>query len=190
MNDASYNMISTLAIDAPVPGSRNQLAYKVEAIYDDCYHDLLRYLMLTGCDGTDANDFLQEAFLRMVQQLKQGKSIKTPKFWLLRVLRNIRCDEHNYTSRFLAVDADDLELIVNRRAGEHPNPEVAALTRERYERVRTAMASLTERQYQCILLRASGLKLREIAEVVGISVVTVAEACGRAMEKLGRLQYE
>ena len=43
-----------------------------------------------------------------------------------------------------------------------------------------------ERRARTIL----GLAETEIAEMFGISTVTVAEACGRAMEKLGRLKYE
>jgi DNA-binding CsgD family transcriptional regulator len=52
------------------------------------------------------------------------------------------------------------------------------------------MARLTKRQYQYMLLRAEGMKLREIAELYGVAVASVAEACGRAMETLGRLSHE
>ena len=93
-------------------------------------------------------------------------------------------------SQNVAVEAEDLESILSRKAAEDPTPEAMAMSRERHERVRAAMANLTDRQYQCVLLRSQGLKLREIAEMFGISGVTVAEACGRAMEKLGRLKYE
>lgn len=193
MGNTTYNVIPEAALaasDEAGQGRRNQLVRVVEEIYRECYQDLLRYLLLSGCDGADANDFLQEAFLRMVQQLKQGKPIESPKYWLLRVLRNIRYDEQHRASRYVAVDAGDLESILNRSASQQPSQESTALSRERREQVRVALGTLTERQYQCVLLRANGLKLREIAELFGISAVTVAEACGRAMEKLGRLQYE
>lgn len=192
MDDASCEMTPPL----PVPAEQRRAAdggsaleRMVESIYDGCHQDLLRYLLLTGCDLSDANDFLQEAFLRLVRHLKQGRTIESPRFWLLRVLRNLRTNEHQRTARYVALDSGELEALLNRPAADS-GLETTLLRRERYERVRVAMASLTERQYHCVLLRANGLKLREIADLFGISVVTVAEACGRAMEKLGRLKNE
>ncbi len=193
MNDSGYDTVTTLSLavtDSAVQGCRRDVAETAEDIYHSCYHDLLRYLLLSGCSDADAKEFLQEGFLRMVRHLKQGRTLAVPKHWLLRVLHNIRCNEYQRTSRYVAVTSEDLESILNRVSLEHPDPEAEVLKRERYERVRAAMANLTDRQYQCVLLRANGLKLREIAEMFGISVVTVAEACGRAMEKLGRLKYE
>jgi transcriptional regulator len=52
------------------------------------------------------------------------------------------------------------------------------------------MAQLTERQTKFLLLRAEGLKLREIAEMYGLTVQSVAESCERAMDRLGRLTHE
>lgn len=193
MSEAGHEIMSTLSLvaaDSSAHGGRGHLATTVEEIYRNCYQDLLRYLLLSGCDEADAKEFLQEGFLRMVRHLKRGKTIDVPKHWLLRVLHNIRCNEYQRAARYVAVTADGLEMILNRIAAEHPNPESVVLHGERYERVRAAMANLTDRQYQCVLLRAHGLKLREIAELFGISAVTVAEACGRAMGKLGRLKYE
>ncbi|MEI9975876.1 MAG: sigma-70 family RNA polymerase sigma factor, partial [Ignavibacteriota bacterium] len=190
MNEPSHDMTTTLS--TPVVDSKNSVRRKPAEIVEDAYRthyrELFRYLLLSGSDEADAREFLQEGFLRMVRHLKEGKTIDTPKHWLLRVLQNLRSSEYQRTSRYVAVDANDLEAILNRLAAEAPDPEAAMLNRERYERVRAAMAGLTDRQYQCVLLRANGLKLREIADLFGISVVTVAEACGRAVENLGRLK--
>jgi RNA polymerase sigma-70 factor (ECF subfamily) len=193
MDETTAGLFTTIALgvaDSASAGERNRTSETVEDIYRSHYHELFRYLLLSGSDDADAKEFLQEGFLRMVHHLKQGKTIDAPKHWLLRVLHNIRCDEYQRSARYVAVDADDLEAMLRRRSEEHPDPEAAALSGERYRRVRAAMATLTDRQYQCVLLRANGMKLREIAEMFGISAVTVAETCGRAMEKLGRLKYE
>jgi transcriptional regulator len=48
------------------------------------------------------------------------------------------------------------------------------------------MVQLTERQYQYLLLRTEGLKLREIADIFEVTVQSVAEVCTRAMDHLGR----
>ena len=51
-------------------------------------------------------------------------------------------------------------------------------------RVQTAMSSLSEQQKQCLFLRAEGFRYREIAEILGVSISTVAESLRRAIRKL------
>jgi RNA polymerase sigma-70 factor (ECF subfamily) len=46
--------------------------------------------------------------------------------------------------------------------------------------------SLTALQRECLHLRAEGLRYREIAELMGISISTVADAVRRASLKLSR----
>jgi DNA-directed RNA polymerase specialized sigma24 family protein len=46
------------------------------------------------------------------------------------------------------------------------------------------MQQLTKVQLRYLALRTEGLKFREIAELYGVSSSTVAETCGRALEKL------
>jgi RNA polymerase sigma-70 factor (ECF subfamily) len=171
-------------------GARQELPDQIEQLYHDHYQSLYRYLLLSGCDPADAGEFLQAAFLRLVRFLRDGKSIEKPRHWLLRVLHNIRHDERERASRFLALDAQDLETLLRQKAVRGPNPETDAIAQERLEHLRVAMSRLTTRQYQYMLLRAEGMKLREIAEMYNVAVASVAEACGRALETLGRLRHE
>lgn len=70
------------------------------------------------------------------------------------------------------------------------DPELQLLNRERLERVHRAIRTLTATQCGYLLLRAEGLKFREIAEMHGVTVGSVSEVCGRAMKKLGKLSNE
>ena len=49
-----------------------------------------------------------------------------------------------------------------------------------------AMNGLTARQSEYLTLRAAGLTYREIGDLHGVAIATVAEACGHALEKLSR----
>ena len=51
-------------------------------------------------------------------------------------------------------------------------------------RLDAGIAQLTEPQRQCLYLRAQGLRYREIAVVLGISVSSAAELLQRAVVKL------
>ena len=55
---------------------------------------------------------------------------------------------------------------------------------------RAAFSRLTTRQCEYLNLRAEGLKLREIAELHGVTIQSVAETCARAIEALGKMTNE
>jgi RNA polymerase sigma-70 factor, ECF subfamily len=57
-------------------------------------------------------------------------------------------------------------------------------------RLRRSMEMLTPQQRECILLRASGLRYREIAEVLGIGISSVGETMQRAASRLKTRLYE
>ncbi|MGI9074409.1 MAG: RNA polymerase sigma factor [Bryobacteraceae bacterium] len=64
------------------------------------------------------------------------------------------------------------------------SPEQDLLAQERILQLRRAMDALSTAQKECLLLRAEGLKYREIAEVLNVSVSTVGENVQRGLEKL------
>jgi DNA-directed RNA polymerase specialized sigma24 family protein len=71
-----------------------------------------------------------------------------------------------------------------------PDAEAEIIAREEQVRVEKAISRLAPRQYQYLLLRAEGLKLREIAAMFRVRVQTVSESCAKAMLELGRLGDE
>ena len=58
------------------------------------------------------------------------------------------------------------------------------LRREKFRRLSAAMRELAESERECLLLRAEGLRYREIAEVLGLATSTVADTVERANRKL------
>jgi RNA polymerase sigma-70 factor (ECF subfamily) len=62
--------------------------------------------------------------------------------------------------------------------------EEALLEREREKRLQRAMNELSEAQRNCLVLRSQGLKYREIAETLNLSISTVAENVQRGLERL------
>ncbi len=64
------------------------------------------------------------------------------------------------------------------------SPENRALSGERTRRLRAAIGKLPEQQRECMLLRASGLRYREIADVLGIHTASVGAMVHRATARL------
>jgi RNA polymerase sigma-70 factor (ECF subfamily) len=58
------------------------------------------------------------------------------------------------------------------------------LQKERLQRITVAMRTLSEQETECIHLRAEGLRYREIAQILGIGISTVADSLRRALAKL------
>ncbi len=161
----------------------------VEDLYGEHYADLHRYLLLDGCQPADADDYVQESFLRLCRFLEQGNTVHRPKSWLIRVLHNIRTDDTRREHRVSPRADADLETQVAKAMGTAPDAETESLKRERRATLHKATSTLTGRQHQFLILRAEGLKFREIAKLHGVTIQTVAETCARATHRLGQLAH-
>ena len=70
-----------------------------------------------------------------------------------------------------------------RRIDPAPNPEVRLALAERARRVRSVFRALSARDRQCLFLRAEGLRYRDIARTLGISLGGVAKSLARSMSR-------
>lgn len=166
---------------------RGEAAQEAARLYSLHAASLHRYLLLSGSQPADADELLQEAFLRLFRALRQGESIDNHKAWLIRVVQNLRTDKMRKESLYSSDATVNLQEKAPLWASGPPSPEESVLTGERFRRLEAAMRTLSERQHQYLLLRAEGLTLREIAEIHGVTVQSVAETCSRAIERLGKL---
>ena len=64
------------------------------------------------------------------------------------------------------------------------SPEQELLSKELAQRLRAALSKLPEHQRECMLLRSSGLRYHEIADVLGITPSGVGTLVHRAMLRL------
>ena len=170
--------------------SVNDARTTTEHVYAEHHASIYRYLVLTGSAPPDAEELVQEAFLRLFRFLQVGRKVDRPKNWLISVVHNLRSDQWQKENRERSVFQEPLSGADAQPVDAAPDPEASLLLEERTERLRQAMDRLTERQCAYLHLRAEGLKLREIAELYGVSVQAVAEASARAIHLLGRMADE
>src|SRR5580692_4515161 len=132
---------------------------------------LLRYLVCLGLSSDEAQDVVQDAFLSLHRHLSAGGSQENMRGWLFRVAHNqARNRQASYHRRFSAPLSEGAE-----RALDELTPERVLLEKEKFQRLGSAIPSLTDAERECLLLRASGLRYREIADVLGIATSTVAD---------------
>ncbi|MFP4029497.1 MAG: RNA polymerase sigma factor [Candidatus Brocadiia bacterium] len=134
---------------------------------------LRNYLLrLTGAVQT-AEDLTQETFLRALEGLESFTGRSSFKTWLFTIGTNLVRD-HFRRKKPMGSLADDL-------TSSHPDPAEKAETDDDVRRLRSAVADLPESQrFPLVLVRFEGMKYREAAEALGITLAAVRMRIHRA----------
>jgi RNA polymerase sigma-70 factor, ECF subfamily len=148
-------------------------------------------LRMTG-SPQDAEDVVQDTFLKAYRQLGRFESRANFGTWLHRIAVNcsidlIRGRKHQETRH----DAADLEAMGgtdNRQAG--PSPERMMLSTEVQERVGAAMSGLTAMERAAFVLRHfEGQSIEDISRSLGLKTNAAKHSIFRAVRKM-RLALE
>jgi RNA polymerase sigma-70 factor, ECF subfamily len=154
--------------------------------YDQEHLALRRYLSFLGVDVETGQEIVQESFLKLHEHLLVGGDRTNLRAWLYRVAHNLA---RNMQTAFRTARTDYLpDMTVNGDiAGSEISAEERLLENERTSRFQAALAQLSRPQRECLTLRTQGLKYREIAEILQLSVSTVGENVTRGLERLKEL---
>jgi len=127
----------------------------------------------------DAADVVQEAFLRAWEKLKTLRQAPF-KHWVYRIAINLCHDQHR-ARKARGPQADDAEERIVRLRSSDPDPEAAALQRERMAIVSQAITALPDEFRAPLVLRdVNDLTYEQIAAVLDIPVGTVKSRLSRA----------
>jgi RNA polymerase sigma-70 factor, ECF subfamily len=149
-------------------------------LFGELRKPLLRYLTCLGLSADEAQDVVQDAFLSLHRHLSNGGSQENIRGWLFRVAHNqARNRQNSHHRRFSAPLEDGAEAVL-----DETTPEQMLLEKEKFARLTNAIRTLPSNERECLLLRASGLRYREIGEVLGIATSTVADIVERAVKKV------
>jgi RNA polymerase sigma-70 factor (ECF subfamily) len=169
--------------DIAAPMTLNE---KVIAHFEQLRVPVFRFLLRKTRDAGRAEELTQEAFLRLCRHLQEGRTLDNPKAWLFTVANNLATDTRRNDSNLTDLDEHTWREIEESRSGPQVDPEKLMLQDERLDRLHVAVLNLTTLQRECLHLRAEGLRYREIADLMKISISTVADAVRRAAVKLAR----
>jgi RNA polymerase sigma-70 factor (ECF subfamily) len=146
-------------------------------------------MALTG-NRTEAEDLVQETYLRAVRAFGRLMPDSNLKSWLFAIMRNAWLNQLRHTRsgpRLVELDAeeDDRAQWLDRLAND---PHVAYVNKVQREEVQAAIESLPRRHREIIVLRdIEGFSYKQIASILGCPAGTVMSRLGRAREKLRRL---
>jgi RNA polymerase sigma factor (sigma-70 family) len=148
-------------------------------LYTDHHPALFRYLVRLTGDRDVAADVVQETFTRLIEKPPREERIKA---WLFTVATNFVRKWSNRKRRRdeLLLANSDLAAV----GDAPPDPAAFAESNRRTHLVRTALATLQERERTVLLMRVEGFSHREIAYAVGTTTGSVGTMIARALDKL------
>jgi RNA polymerase sigma factor (sigma-70 family) len=129
-----------------------------------------------------AEDLFQDAFLKMIRTMREGRYSEQGKFlpWAIRVAHNLCMDHFRRVRQQVPVTLPDGRDIAALFAYAHESPETTLERRQTHSRVRQLIEALPEEQREVIILRMYGdMSFKEISGLTGVSINTA----------LGRMRY-
>ena len=150
-------------------------AAELERLVEEYQTAVLRICYLYLCDRSQAEDAVQETFLKVYKGLDSFRGESSEKTWIMKIAMNT-CWSMNHSgwARFF-----------NRRVTPEMLPEAAVPFEEKDDELTRAVIRLPIRLREVILLYYyQGLNVNEIAEALGISQPSVSGRLKRGRERL------
>jgi RNA polymerase sigma-70 factor (ECF subfamily) len=152
------------------------------AVFRLAYH-------MTG-NESDAEDVVQEAFLRAYRKLKSFEQQASFSTWLYRIASNYSLDLLTSKRRAVEVqppEVEDGDRRVWETEGREVDPERLALSGEIGQRLQAAFALLTPRERAAFTLRHfEDMSIAEIGSTLGLATSATKHSIFRAVQKLRR----
>lgn len=141
---------------------------------------LYRFVFLTA-GKNDAEDILQEIFMRVIKSIERYREEGKFETWLFRIADNACADySRNRSVRKIVRNGIDPEIRDKRES-----PQEAAIGLDERERILAAVGELPEEQRKVFLLREEGgMSFNEIAKMLNVPLNTALGRMHYAMENL------
>src|ERR1700683_3162020 len=173
------------AADAVLSAKPSEIEREVMELFDQFRHPLFRYALSFGIPVHDAEEVIQEVFLCLFRHLQLRRSRKNLRAWLFRVAHNLALKQlyanqrsHNKTTSCWTLAEEQFD--------PSPDPEEQLSSAQRRHRLLAVVKALPEADQGCLRLRAEGLRYREIAAVLGISLGAVSISLAGSLARLIR----
>jgi len=151
--------------------------------------ELYRYAMVLVRNRTEAEDLVQETYVRALKAMGSLRPDSNIKAWLFTILRNVwrnQLRRRRASPDLVEIDAD--EANANVVVEPSPDPHAVYVSDMESNYVREAIAQLPSDFREVIVLREfEDLSYQEIADLLKCPTGTVMSRLGRARSKLRAL---
>ena len=150
----------------------------IGSAYERYREPLQRYLVSITRDPAAAEDLTQDAFLRLIGEVRAGRVPDNPGAWLHRVGHNLAMSRGR---RISVADRRRAELVGSNWT---PSPEALSVASEEQGAVRTALDTLDRCDRVALILSSQGYRGAEIARTIGRSDGATRTLLTRARGKM------
>jgi RNA polymerase sigma-70 factor (ECF subfamily) len=179
------------AYDVPFPASsfartvdkKSECEEEVIHLFGLFRNPLLRYVISLGLSRHDGDEIIQEVFLALFRHLQLERSRQNLRGWIFRVAHNLALKQRAANKKAQTM-LDSDEAVSLRQPDTAPNPEQQAASNQRWQRMQAVLRALPDQDRSCLYLRAEGLRYREIAAALGISLGSVSIALARSLARM------
>jgi len=154
------------------------LEEQVVELYATMRPPLLGYAYHVVGSSGEAEDLVQNAFLKLFDQLRRDAKILNLRSWLYRVVHNMAIDHSRRRGIHEALNA---EWLSQKMMSDSPRSAEDDLIQR--QRITLSLKALNERERHCLMLRAEGLSYMEIGDVLGVSEKSVSVYLSRGLKK-------
>ena len=168
--------------------SASDVKEKVSEVFELLKDSVFRYLVRVLDDPSEAEDVMQETFIRLYRALHKGHVIEDVRPWIFRVAHNLVLYRFRKKSPVELLDPAGWDLLKEQR-DPSASAEQRVLEKEQQARFEVALARLSPQEKCCLELRAEGLSYREIAQVLEMKAPTLVSFLGRVIKKLKSETY-
>ncbi len=155
-------------------------------LFDSLRDPLLRYLSSFSLRPSDCEEIVQDTFLALFQHLRRDRPRDNLRGWLFRVAHNLALRRRNQDRREFPSSEASMSAREELVADPGPGPEDQAAATQTRKRLMAVVDALPEQDRRCLFLRAEGLRYREIAEILDMSLSSVSVSLGRSLARISR----
>ena len=149
----------------------------LEELYHETRAAVYGFSLSITKNPSDSEDILQETYLKIWANSEKYKAKGTPIAWILTITKNLSLMKLREKKKYQDLEPQEWDISF------HIDSE--AVTIEDRHLLEAALNLLTEEERQIILLHAvSGLKHREIADLLDMALATVLSKYHRGLKKL------
>jgi RNA polymerase sigma-70 factor (ECF subfamily) len=145
-----------------------------QALFDQHGEAIYRFAAVLVKHHQDAEDVVQETFLKLLRHFEAGGDITNVRGWLFTVAANAARDRQRWRMRWTA--------WLPAHEGSVP-PSGLPDEDGRLAHARAALTTLSRRDRLLLALRAQGLSYRDIAAAAGVKPASVGRLLARALTR-------
>lgn len=166
-----------------------------QSLFTRYFRPLFRFFTSRGLSHDESLDLIQETYLRVYRGISEFRGDASFETWLFQIAINLWRKElrrrmaakrkGTETPLDASIGAENLTPVSEVIASRQPASIEDMLARERIRLLQEALAELPPQMRRCVTLHVGqGLKYREIATAMGISIDTVKSQISQAKNRL------